>query len=279
MKSDQCDLKTSDLVKDSASHNTTNNNSVSSNQKEWQFLQTAINEAGLTDFYQTYNDLANTSTSLTAGNNHTASCGNHQLGVTKTNGQHQNQNQHHSSFHSSLSSSPSPHHQTSQPSQPTSLVTVSDLNIETILQMQCELLDQQKELKTIELETMDHLRQLHQNITKLAGKFESFEHSLQAGGQYGVANNGHMNEAVGMGHLSANGGIRAAKNVFNKLNSTIGQQLKVCVLDLYERERRRLRHNSSFVIITLDLCWARSLLKVEFFYIDLKIKSIFCHIR
>lgn len=105
--------------------------------------------------------------------------------------------------------------------------------------MQCELLDQQKELKTIELETMDHLRQLHQNISKLAGKFESFEQSLQTGGQYGMGGNSHMNEAIGVGHVGSNGGLRAAKNVFNKLNSTIGQQLKVCVLDLYRWEGRR----------------------------------------
>lgn len=100
--------------------------------------------------------------------------------------------------------------------------------------MQCELLDQQKELKTIELETMDHLRQLHQNITKLAGKFESFEQSLQTGDrQCGVGGNGLMNEAIGMGHVGGSGGLRAAKNAFNKLNSAIGQQLKVRIFDLY----------------------------------------------
>ena len=57
-----------DMKNDSKSIKSNNNSSIS-NQKEWQFLQTAINEAGLTDFYQTYNDLANTSTNLVATNN------------------------------------------------------------------------------------------------------------------------------------------------------------------------------------------------------------------
>ena len=52
------------------------------------------------------------------------------------------------------------------------------MNIETILQMQCELLEQQKELKSIEMETMQQLRQLHENIHRLSRKFDAFENML-----------------------------------------------------------------------------------------------------
>ena len=145
----------------------TNRKSTNIN-KEWQFLQSAINEAGLTDFYQTYNDLTSTS------------------------------------------STPTP--RTTSSSQNPSVVSVNDMNIETILQMQCELLDQQKELKSIELETMDQLRLLQQNIGKLSKKFDNFESSLNS--LYG-SNSSIMNP------------IKSAKNVFNKLNSTFGQQLKL----------------------------------------------------
>ena len=139
-----------------------------------------------------------------------------------------------------MTNSPAPHQ---------NIVTVTDLNIETILQMQCELLDQQKELKTIELETMDHLRQLHQNISKLANKFESFELSLQTqnnnliqqqnlNSNLSLINNTNINNTNGQINNNNNNNnnnqenqnlnnLKAAKNVFNKLNSTIGQQLKV----------------------------------------------------
>lgn len=105
--------------------------------KEWQFLQTAINEANLSDFYHSpeQQQSANNSTST----------------VIKLN------------------------NLTTPVSTATNIVTVSDMNIETILQMQCDLLEQQKELKSIELETMEQLRLLQQNIGKLTRKFDSFE--------------------------------------------------------------------------------------------------------
>ncbi len=117
------------------------------------------------------------------------------------------------------------------------------MNIETILQMQCELLDQQKELKTIELETMEHLRQLNQNISKLAKKFDSFEMSLNNNYSSATATtsitttttNNNNNSSSSNCILNNNNNdnqnnvnnIKAAKNAFTKLNSTIGQQLKV----------------------------------------------------
>lgn len=101
--------------------------------KELQFLQTAISEAGLTDFYQTFNHQSTTPT---------------------------------------ISSINCPNSTTSNKPN---IIQVNDVNLETILQMQCQLLDQQKELKSIELETMEQLRRLHENINRLSRKFDSFQ--------------------------------------------------------------------------------------------------------
>jgi len=101
--------------------------------KELQFLQTAISEAGLTDFYQTFNHQSTTPT---------------------------------------ISSINCPNSATSNKPN---IIQVNDVNLETILQMQCQLLDQQKELKSIELETMEQLRRLHENINRLSRKFDSFQ--------------------------------------------------------------------------------------------------------
>lgn len=57
----------------------------------------------------------------------------------------------------------------------TNAITLTDLNVETILQMQCELLDHQRELKTIEMETIEQLKLLHRNVTRLAKKFDLLE--------------------------------------------------------------------------------------------------------
>jgi hypothetical protein len=110
-----------------------NSQGNSTNNKEWQFLQTAISEAGLTDFYHTY------------------------TGNSNSDSQAKQQQQ-----------------------QTTSLVTMNEVNIEAILQMQCELLDQQKELKSIEMDTLEQLKQLHTNISRLARKFDAFETSVAA---------------------------------------------------------------------------------------------------
>jgi protein associated with RNAse G/E len=93
--------------------------------KEWHFLQTAISEAGLGDFY-------------------------HQNTCTSSTDAHKIQQINH------------------------------DLNIEAILKMQSELLDQQKELKSIEMDTLEQLKQLHTNISRLARKFDTFETSVVA---------------------------------------------------------------------------------------------------
>lgn len=120
--------------------------------KDLQILQTAISEAGLNDVYQINqnspliirNNSATHSTASSINNNNN---GNSYITLTT-------------------------------PTNNTNLVTVSDMNIETILQMQCELLEQQKELKNIEIETMEQLKLLHQNINRLAKKFDSFENVI-----------------------------------------------------------------------------------------------------
>lgn len=136
-------------------------------KQEWQFLQTALND----DFYTTNQDQTNNSTVIKLNN---------LTPITLTTN-------------------------ATATATPQQIVTVSDLNIETILQMQCDLLEQQKELKTIELETMEQLRLLQQNISKLARKFDSFETSC--GKYFSLPCN--------------NGDLAKAKNVLNKFNSSL----------------------------------------------------------
>ena len=170
-----------------ATHTTASKpNASKQNCKEWQYLQTVINDAGLTDMYQPYTDLTQPIVQTTNLAN---------------------------SLNKFISSS-------------NTVVTVNDMNIETILQMQCELLDQQKELKVIELETMEHLKQLNQNISKLAKKFDSFEMSL-SGSYSALANQAGFNSSFNCISQESLQTLKNAKNVFGKLNTTIGQQLKV----------------------------------------------------
>jgi len=85
------------------------------------------------------------------------------------------------------------------------IVSVSDLNIETILKMQCDLLEQQKELKSIELDTMEQLKLFQQNIRKLTRKFDSFETTCAT---FFSSSNGSSSD------------LKSVKNIFNKFNSS-----------------------------------------------------------
>ena len=85
------------------------------------------------------------------------------------------------------------------------IVSVNDLNIETILKMQCDLLEQQKELKSIELDTIEQLKLLQQNISKLTRKFDSFETTCAT---FFSSSNGSSSD------------LKSAKNIFNKFNSS-----------------------------------------------------------
>jgi hypothetical protein len=123
--------------------------------KELQFLQTAITDAGLTDLYQTMNSNQTSPLIIRSNSNNTS-----YVTLTPTNS-------------NIISTSNNINNNTGH-----NVVTVSDMNIETILQMQCELLEQQKELKNIEIETMEQLKLLHQNINRLSKKFDSFENVI-----------------------------------------------------------------------------------------------------
>lgn len=135
--------------------------------KELQFLQTAINEAGLTDLYA-HPSSTNGSTGSTGAGPGSAS---------------------------------NTHHHVTLPA--------GDMtNIETILAMQCELLEHQRELKQIEYEQIEQLRQLHSNLNRLSKKFDSFET---------IVTN------VNNGTLKLN---RTASANLNKLNNSL-QHIKV----------------------------------------------------
>lgn len=104
------------------------------------------------------------------------------------------------------------------------LQQVNDVNIETVLQMQCELLNQQKELKNIEIETMEQLRLLQENINKLSRKFDSFELivSNQINSNSLMVNNDFNNNISS----SVNSQLKSTKSTLNKINHSI-QQIKV----------------------------------------------------
>ena len=53
-------------------------------------------------------------------------------------------------------------------------IEMNDYNLETILNIQNELILQQKELKAIEIETIKQVKQLNHNVTKLTRKFDEF---------------------------------------------------------------------------------------------------------
>jgi hypothetical protein len=129
--------------------------------KDLQILQTAITEAGLSDVYQ-----INPNSPLIIRNNSSSTA---------------------SSTTSNINNNS--YITLTTPTNNTNVVTVSDMNIETILQMQCELLEQQKELKNIEIETMEQLKLLHQNINRLAKKFDSFENVISNINKLTTANN------------------------------------------------------------------------------------------
>jgi hypothetical protein len=185
--------------------------------KELQFLQTAINEAGLGDFNQTMNNGA-----TQANNNNN----NNQL--------HHQQQQQQSQTNVSTSELTDTSSTTTTTPNVTTVITTgaTTTNIETVLQMQCALLDQQKELKAIEYETMEQLKLLHQNLNRLAKKFDSFETFMgnsklnltSPGANVANSANSSFGTAVS-GNKGANNKNNTT-NCFSKLNNSI-QQIKV----------------------------------------------------
>ncbi|CAF0903866.1 unnamed protein product [Brachionus calyciflorus] len=174
------------------------NNSTCKLNKELQFLQKAINDAGLTDFYQTSHT-----------NDHL---------INLTNQQQQQQSQ--SPLLSSTCLKPSYNFMTSSTHEPTSN------SIESVLKIQNELLEQQKELRSIEMETLEQLKLLQYNLNRLARKFDSFENIiLNTTSNNNLMSTGLMNTNF----LTTNNTLKMTKaNLNNKLTtgSTI-QQIKV----------------------------------------------------
>lgn len=153
--------------------------------KELQYLQKAINDAGLTDFYQTNNPQTNDPL------------------VHLTN---------QSPLLSSTCLKPSYNFMTSS----------NDSCVDSVLKMQNELLEQQKELKNIEMETLEQLKLLQYNLNRLAKKFDSFENIILNNTHHNVTNS-----LINTNFLSTNNNLRVTKtNLSNKLNGSI-QQIKV----------------------------------------------------
>jgi hypothetical protein len=188
------------------------NNATSKLNKELQFLQAAISESGMSDMYQTF-QINNTSSTNSQQPSLLLKSNNNFITIT-SNGiiQHDNLNLSQQEYQN--------------------VIQVTDGNIETVLQMQHELVEQQKEMKSIESETMEQLKLLQTNITKLAKKFESFEvlianlnqlnnsNQLQNGPQ--IIQNGHSN----LNTSNHNANMKTAKTTLNKIGSSI-QQMKV----------------------------------------------------
>ena len=116
-----------------------NNNNNNSANKDWPFIQGALNDSiYLNDFYHQTNS----------------------LNVNKMSTNDVNNNN--SNFTSTITTTPS------QPSP------INDSNFAKVLILQNELLIQQAELKSNEIETMKQVKQLNLNVAKLTNKFEEF---------------------------------------------------------------------------------------------------------
>jgi hypothetical protein len=194
-----------DVNNNTNTHHTMSNHRIN---KELQFLQSAINEADLSDLYQT---LTNTSASSSNELNTSASSSNNSINA--------NNNIHSSSHHASKVAAASSgsggyassfqQHQHGEP---------SDMNM--IVQMQGELIDQHKELRTIEHQTMEQLRVLQSNLNRLAKRFDSFECTVL----------NHVSRASSRSQQQhqhqADAHRESSRNNLSKLNNSM-QQIKV----------------------------------------------------
>jgi hypothetical protein len=211
----------SGLATSTPSHLINNNNGVDANNnstnsmnnhrinKELQFLQSAINEADLSDLYQT---LTNASTSSNEMNTSASSSNN---SISVNNNIHAAKNSY-GSF------------------QPGANSDHGDMSM--IVQMQGELIDQHKELRSIEHQTMEQLRVLQMNLNRLARRFDSFECTVLNHVSRATRNLQPQQQPVEQ---------RDARNNFNKMNNSM-QQIKV---------------NRSLII-----CSSEMILLVKFFF-------------
>ena len=116
------------------------------------------------------------------------------------------------------------------------VIQVTDGNIETVLQMQNELVEQQKEMKSLESETMEQLKLLQTNIAKLAKKFESFEtlianlnqlnNNNNNNGQQIIINQNGVANTLNTVSNSHHANLKTTKSSLNKMSTGI-QQMKV----------------------------------------------------
>ena len=167
-----------------------NNNNNYRPGKDVQFLQNVLSEADLSDLYQTLTNSTDLNTNNTNGSK--------------------------SSYSFSGNSQ-----QVAQSQQS------NEMTIENIMQMQTELLEQQKDLKAIENVTMDQLKLLQLNLTRLAKKFDSFENVVfnhMSNSKVSKDNNSYFTHSNTLN--SETKGLVAQLNL-NKLSSSL-QQIKVC---------------------------------------------------
>lgn len=158
------------------------NNTTNKLNKELQYLQKAINDAGLTDFYQTSSQNNDPLVNLTSQ----------------------------SPMLSSTCIKPNYNY-----------ITSSDTCVENVLKIQNELLEQQKELRNIEMETLEQLKLLQHNLNRLAKKFDSFETVILN------STNSVNNNLINSNFLNTNNNLKITKtNINNRLNCPI-QQIKV----------------------------------------------------
>lgn len=158
------------------------NNTTNKLNKELQYLQKAINDAGLTDFYQTSSQNCDPMVNLSGQSPMLSST------CLKSN-------------YNYMSS--------------------SDACVENVLKIQNELLEQQKELRNIEMETLEQLKLLQYNLNRLAKKFDSFENVILN------TTNNVANGLINSNFLNTNNNLKMTKtNLNNKLNCPI-QQIKV----------------------------------------------------
>jgi len=149
---DESDILDANTLMTLTEHNGTNQMDVKSvnnaNNKTWQFIESAIGEVTMVnDFYSGGSHL-----NMVNSQSHVAAQSSTAQRTLVRNG-------HNNIMNNSNSSN-------------------DNMNIETILQMQCELIDQQKELKSIEMETIEQLKMLHRNVSVLAKKFDMFEQNF-----------------------------------------------------------------------------------------------------
>ena len=201
-------LTTNGFMTNRSSTSSTNNNRNGRSNKEMQFLQNSVNESDLTDFYQTL------TTSNASSNNELNSSVSSNSSTTSTTNNSIN------TFAPYTTKTPSYLSANYNQNQMLNNVTSSSMSTaESISSMQAELLNQQKELKMNENETIDQLKLLQQNLSRLTKKFDAFESKVLH----------HISDSGGSSKVSKSSG--KSKSGLQKLSNSF-QQIKLIENDL-----------------------------------------------